>query len=126
MIKEASSAWQCWPVLAKKKNDGVEWEDAKRFCLDVRKLNGATMKHARLLPKIMELVDAMSGAVYFSKVDLKGAYNQIKLTEKAAQMSNFAFWVGECINRGCSSGCAMPEIHFSSSWILSYKVSCIG
>ena len=65
-----------WPVLAKK-NAAGEWEDAKRFCLDVRKLNGATMKHATFLLKISEVIDAMSGAVYFSKVDLKGKYNQI-------------------------------------------------
>ena len=88
VIEVASSAYRFWPVLAKKKIDGV-WVDAKRFCLDLRKLNGATVKHARMLPKISEVVDAMSGACYFSKIDMQSAYHQIGLTERAKDMCSF-------------------------------------
>ena len=90
LIEECSSAWRTFPVLAKRKNPVTkEFEDCKRFCLDLRKLNEKTIKHSRLLPKIQEVVDAMAGAKYFTTIDLLGAYNQVSLAEECRDYTSF-------------------------------------
>ena len=90
VIESANSAWRTFPVLAKKKNaETGEWEDCKRFCLDLRKCNEKTLKHSRLLCKVHEVVDAMKGAKYFTKLDLIGGYHQVPLKETARDYTAF-------------------------------------
>ena len=90
VIEECASAWRTFPVLAKKKNPLTkEWEECKRFCLDLRGLNEKTVKHSRLLPKVHEVVDAMAGAKYFTTIDLLGAYNQVSLAEDCRDYTRF-------------------------------------
>ncbi|MCO5566312.1 hypothetical protein L7F22_019989 [Adiantum nelumboides] len=54
------------PILCHKKKDGTF-----RLCIDYRGLNQYTVKNKYPLPRIDELFDRLSGAQYFSKIDLR-------------------------------------------------------
>lgn len=52
-----------------------------RLCVDYRQLNSKTQKDAFPLPCIEESLDALSGAHWFSTLDLASGYNQVPVTE---------------------------------------------
>jgi hypothetical protein len=57
-----------------KKKDG-----SKRLCVDYRALNEVTIKNKYPLPRIDDLFDQLKGAKYFSKIDLRSGYYQLKI-----------------------------------------------
>ena len=52
-----------------------------RLCVDYRQLNAATIKDVYPLPLISELHDRVSGAQWFTKLDLKEGYYHIRIKE---------------------------------------------
>lgn len=52
-----------------------------RPVVDYRQLNNITVKNRYPLPLIGEMMDRLRGAYWFTKVDLKGAYNLIRMKE---------------------------------------------
>jgi transposase InsO family protein len=65
-----------FPVLFVPKKDGE-----LRPCIDYRKLNEITIKNRYPLPNINELQDRLAGAMYFTALDMRGAYNLIRMKE---------------------------------------------
>jgi hypothetical protein len=52
-----------------------------RLCVDFRKLNNITIKNRYPLPNISELQDRLAYAKIFTALDLRGAYNLIRIKE---------------------------------------------
>jgi hypothetical protein len=72
-VRPTSSPWGA-PVLFVKKKDG-----SMRLCVDYRALNEVTIKNKYHLPMIDDLFDQLKGAKYFSKIDLRSGYYQLKI-----------------------------------------------
>jgi transposase InsO family protein len=62
------------PVLFVKKKDG-----SLRLCVDYRGLNRITAKNKYPLPLISALLDRLRTAKVFTKIDLRGAYNLVRM-----------------------------------------------
>ncbi|GJS57181.1 putative reverse transcriptase domain-containing protein [Tanacetum coccineum] len=71
----SSSPWGA-PILLVKKMDG-----SFRMCIDYRELIRLTVKNRYLLPRIDDLFDQLQGSQFFSKIDLRSGYHQLRVHE---------------------------------------------
>jgi hypothetical protein len=76
MISHSNSAFSS-PVLMVKK-EYSNW----RLVVDFRHLNALTVKGKYPLPVIDELLDELAGASWFTKLDLKAGFRQIRLAPR--------------------------------------------
>ena len=64
------------PVLFQKKHDG-----SLRMCIDYQALNKVTVKNKYPIPLIADLFDQLGRAKYFTKLDLRSGYYQVRIFE---------------------------------------------
>jgi transposase InsO family protein len=83
VIKPGHSPWSSPVVLVRKKDGKI------RFCVDYRRLNSVTVFDSYPLPRVDETIDSLSGARFFTTLDLLSGYWQVPLTEAAKQKSAF-------------------------------------
>ncbi|KAF5767636.1 putative nucleotidyltransferase, Ribonuclease H [Helianthus annuus] len=82
-IRPSSSPWGA-PVLFVKKKDGTF-----RMCIDYRELNKVTVKNRYPLPRIDDLFDQLQGSCYFSKIDLRSGYHQLRVRDEDVSKTAF-------------------------------------
>ncbi|KAK1408207.1 hypothetical protein QVD17_39842 [Tagetes erecta] len=75
-IRPSSSPWGA-PVLFVKKKDGTF-----RMCIDYRELNKVTVKNRYPLPRIDYLFDQLQGSSFYSKIDLRSGFHQLRVREE--------------------------------------------
>lgn len=65
------------PVLFQRKHDG-----SLRMCIDYRALNKLTIKNKYPIPLIADLFDQLGEARWFTKLDLRSGYYQVRIAEE--------------------------------------------
>ncbi|GBG61706.1 hypothetical protein CBR_g23221 [Chara braunii] len=75
-IRPSSTPYGAPVLFVWKKNKDL------RLCIDYRKLNEETVKNAIPLPRIADLLKRLGGAKFFSKLDLKSGYHQLKIRQE--------------------------------------------
>src|SRR5438552_18222896 len=82
-IRPSSSPWGALVIFVPKKDGTL------RMCIDYRALNEVTIKNKYPLPRIQDLFDQLKGARFFSKIDLRSGYYQLKI--HASDIPKIAF-----------------------------------
>jgi hypothetical protein len=72
-IRPSALPWGS-PALFIPKKDGTQ-----RLCVDCRALNAVTIKNKYPLPRINDLLDQLRQAKFFSRIDLRSGYHQMKI-----------------------------------------------
>ena len=115
-IRPSQSYWCNAVVLVQKKDGGLE------FCINFCFLNACTKKDSYPLPRIQEVLESLVGAGYFSCLDLKSGFWQIKMEEMSKQytaftVGNIGFFECNCMPFGL---CNAPA---TFQWLMQ---NCLG
>ena len=103
-------------VLVWKKDGGL------CFCIDFEHLNTCTKKDSYPLPRIQEALESLVNTGYFSCLDLKSGFWQIKMDESSKQYT--AFTVG---NLGFYECNCMPYVLCNTPAIFQQLIqNCLG
>lgn len=98
VIEPARGPWS-FPVILVPKQDG-----SMRLCVDYRKLNLLLEDDTFPLLNIQDIIMNLHGAYYYSKLDLRSAFHQIKLAEDSRPLTAFRVKDGAYQYTSCPFG----------------------
>ena len=90
VVVPSRSSWASPVVLVTKKDGSL------RFCVDYRQLNANTRKDVYPLPRVDDILDSIgkNPACYFSKLDLRSGYWQVKMAPYDQEKTAFTTFHG--------------------------------
>jgi len=105
VIQPSYSQYSSPLVLVRKSDNSL------RFCVDFRKLNSRSIQDCYTVPSVDSTLHRLSGAKYFSSLDLKTGYWQISLREDDRHKTAFSagclgFWEYLRMPMGLTNACA--------------------
>ena len=83
VIKPSESPWASPIVLVRKKDGSI------RLCVDYRALNSVTKADSFPLPRIDDILDRLGESRYFTTLDLKSGYWQVKVHPSSCEKTAF-------------------------------------
>ena len=92
-IKPSTSPWGSPVLFVKKKNGSM------RMCVDYRALNKLTIRNKYPLPRIDECLERLTGATYFTSLDLTSGYHQVRIREEDVEKTAFNTRYGQYVFR---------------------------
>jgi hypothetical protein len=107
-IRPRSSPWGCPAIFVKKKDQTL------RMCVDYRPLNEVTIKNKYPLPRIDLLFDQLTGALVFSKIDLRSGYHHIRIRPEDIPKTAFTTRSGLFEYLVMSFGLTNAPTHFTN------------
>jgi len=83
LISLSHSPWAS-PIVLVTKKDGTT-----RFCVDYHKVIEVTRKDAYPIPRVDDTLNTLAGPLWFSTLDLKSGYWQVKVAEEHREKTAF-------------------------------------
>ncbi|KAL4107224.1 hypothetical protein QTP88_017607 [Uroleucon formosanum] len=90
IIRNSTSPFNFPLIVVKKKGADPDGKQKLRICVDFRKLNEITENEAYSLPNLLEILESLGSSKYFSTLDLKSGYHQIKIDESDIHKTAFS------------------------------------
>ena len=112
------------PILFVKKKDG-----SLRLCVDYRGLNKVTVKNRHPLPLIMESLERLSQAKWYTKLDVREAYYRIRIAEgdewKTAFCTKYGHFEYTVMPFGLTNAPAQFQAYINHALVGLIDVTCI-
>jgi hypothetical protein len=94
IIEETNSEWSS-PILLVPKKEDDKGNKKWRLVVDFRKINDVIQDDKFPLPNITEILDALSGSIYFSHLDLNQGFYQVSLEPESRKITAFTTSTGQ-------------------------------
>lgn len=108
------SDWSSPIILIKKKQNDKDEKPQWRLVVDYRYLNSCTVKQARTLPRIDDLIDELGKSNIFSAIDLRKGFHQLGLKENSRPLTCFTTKFGSFSYSRLAMGLCNAPIDFGN------------